>query len=448
MATLSSLRADEVLDSRGNPTLRVTAVLDDGSAGEACVPSGASTGAHEAHELRDGDPKRYSGKGVLKAVANVEGEMQDAVKGMSAEAQATLDEKLKSLDGTRSKSRLGANAILGVSLAVARAAAVAARLPLYAYLRRLTGAARKEPFVLPLPLMNVVNGGRHADSGLDVQEFMVLPVGAPSFREALRMGAEVFHMLGALLKKEGRTTSVGDEGGYAPVLERNDEVFPLLERAVDAAGYRIGTDIVFGIDAAASEFYDARQKSYVLRAPSVVLPRERLIALLNEWVGKHPLKTIEDPLEQDDWEGWTQATEKFRSEGVQVVGDDLFATNSERLKRGMEQKAATAILVKVNQIGTLSETLSVIQLAQQEGYGVVISHRSGETADTFIADLAVATNAGQIKTGSLSRSERVEKYNRLLAIERELGERAIFPAASRLFPPRKEEVPRPVAADV
>ena len=430
-AKIIKINALEILDSRGNPTLRVTATLDDGSQGEASVPSGASTGAHEAHELRDGDAARYGGKGVQKAVAHVEGEIQKALKRRNAQAQERIDAVLRTLDGTENKSRLGANALLGVSLAVARAAAAAAHLPLYEYLRRLTGRA-EETYSLPVPLMNVVNGGRHVDSGLDIQEFLVLPAGAPSFREALRMGAETFHALAGILRKEGHQTNVGDEGGYAPSLERNDEVFPLLKRAVEAAGYRAGTEVVFGIDAAASEFYDADERAYVLRAPAVTLPRERLLALYAEWASAFPLKTIEDPLEEDDWDGWISATTRLRSAGVQVVGDDVFVTNIERLKRGIVLNAATAILIKVNQIGTLSETLAAIALAQQHNYGVVISHRSGETADTFIADLAVATNAGQIKTGSLSRSERVEKYNRLLMIEQELGERAVYPGLSAL----------------
>ena len=430
MGQIASLRGQEILDSRGNPTVRVTVILDDGSVGEASVPSGASTGAHEARELRDGDEKRYGGKGVLKAVAHVEGEIQKTLKRCKADAQERIDETLKQLDGTENKNRLGANAILGTSLAVARAAAVAAHLPLYAYLRRLVGKEGTPTHMLPVPLMNVVNGGRHADSGLDVQEFMILPVGASAFSEALRAGVEIFHALAAILEKEGHQTSVGDEGGYAPKLERNDEVFSLLRRAVESAGYRPGTDVVFAIDAAASEFFDGGQHAYVLRAPAVALPRERLLALYAEWASTHPIKSIEDPLEEDDWEGWTAATAKLRSAGVQVVGDDFFVTNVERLKKGIATAAATAILIKVNQIGTLSEALAAITLAQKHHYGVMISHRSGETADTFIADLAVATDAGQIKTGSLSRSDRVEKYNRLLEIERELGRYAQYPGAS------------------
>ncbi|TSC73013.1 MAG: enolase [Parcubacteria group bacterium Gr01-1014_38] len=432
MAAIAGLQAVEILDSRGDPTLRVTAVLDDGSMGEASVPSGASTGIHEAHELRDGEDQRYRGKGVRQAVVRVEGEILKALKKRKADAQERIDETLRRLDGTEHKERLGANAILGVSLAVARAVAASARLPLYAYLRRLAGKEQEPTYVLPLPLMNVVNGGKHADSGLDIQEFMVLPVGAPSFPEAVRAGSEIFHALGDLVHAAGQSRSVGDEGGYAPRLERNDEVFALLERAVAATGRTVGRDVVFGLDAAASEFHDAKERAYILKAPSVTLTADRLVALYAEWIGKWPVKTIEDPLEQDDWDGWTKATEKLRGLGVQVVGDDFFVTNVERLQRGIDRKCASAILIKVNQIGTLSETLAAIELAQKHRYGVIISHRSGETADTFIADLAVATNAGQIKTGSLSRSERVEKYNRLLAIERELGENARYAGASAL----------------
>lgn len=430
MARISALHALEILDSRGLPTLRVTVVLDDGSVGDAAVPAGASTGAHEARELRDGESGRYRGRGVRQAVANVEGEIQRALKGSPADEQTRIDETLLSLDGTESKRRLGANAILGVSLAVARAAAISTGMPLYVYLRRLAGLEPEREYLLPVPLINLVNGGRHADSGLDIQEFLCVPAGAPSFAEAVRAGSEIFHALGEILRAEGQSTSVGDEGGYAPHLARNDEVFGLLERAVTATGRVTGRDVVFGIDAAASEFYLAKKQAYVLRAPAVTLPVDRLVSLYAEWVGKWPIKTIEDPLEQDDWAGWAGATEKLRALGVQVVGDDLFVTNVERLRKGITADCATAILVKPNQIGTLSETLAAITLARQHGYAVVISHRSGETADTFIADLAVATDAGQIKTGSLSRSERVEKYNRLLAIERELGERARYPDTS------------------
>lgn len=426
MAKIEHIRALEILDSRGNPTVRVRVSLDDGAVGEASVPAGASTGIHEAHELRDGDAERYRGLGVRHAVANVEGEIQRVLRRRSANAQERVDALLCELDGTPSKERLGANAILGVSLAVARAAAWSVGLPLYAYLRRLVGRDPQAVALLPVPHMNLINGGRHADSGLDIQEFMILPVGAPTMREAVRWGSDVFRELGKILKSRGQTTAVGDEGGYAPRLERNDEAFDLMREATEAAKRSVKSEVVFGIDAASSEFYASRERAYALRAPVVTLPSERLVALFCEWVREWTLVSIEDPLEQDDWDGWATATEKLRSAGVQVVGDDFFATNVERLRRGIERRCASAILIKVNQIGTLSETLAAVRVAQENGLGVVISHRSGETADTFIADLAVATDAGQIKTGSLSRSERVEKYNRLMEIEAELGERARY----------------------
>lgn len=433
VATISSVKAIEILDSRGNPTVRVTVVLSDGSSGTASVPSGASTGRHEALELRDQDSSRYRGKGVRQAVQHVEGEIAQALRRRSAAKQESIDETLCALDGTPNKSRLGANAILGTSLATARAAANAAGVPLYTHLRRLAGKT-ENMHLLPLPLMNVVNGGRHADSGLDIQEFMILPVGSTRFSEALRAGAEIFWSLNELLRSESYAVGVGDEGGYAPRLERNDEVFDLLQRAVEATGRSLPADVVFGIDAAASEFFDAKQDGgvYVLKAPSVTLTSDRLLSLYAEWMNTWPLKSVEDPLEQDDWGGWAKATAKLREAGAQVVGDDFFVTNVHRLQKGIERRCATAVLVKVNQIGTLSETLAAVALAQKHHYGVIISHRSGETADTFIADLAVATDAGQIKTGSLSRSERVEKYNRLLEIEAELGENAQYAGASAL----------------
>lgn len=432
MATISSIRALEIVDSRGNPTLRVTVTLDDGTKGIASVPSGASTGRHEAIELRDHERSRYGGKGVRQAVANIEGPIGKALRRRRADRQEEIDRRVRELDGTENKARLGANAVLGVSLAIARAAAAHAERPLYQYLRALYGTKPDVPLLLPVPQMNVVNGGRHADSGIDIQEYMILPIGAPSFSEAVRFGSEVFHALGELLRAEGRSAAVGDEGGYAPRMDRDDEVFDLLRRAVEQSGHTLGPEIVFGIDAAASEFYHASERAYTLRAPAVTLSAERLLALYTEWAGKWPIRTVEDPLEQDDWDGWVKATAKLREAGVQVVGDDLFVTNVERLQKGIERKCGTAILIKVNQIGTLSETLAAIRLAQAHGYGVIISHRSGETADTFIADLAVAVDAGQIKTGSLSRSERVEKYNRLLEIEAELGKEAQYAGAAAL----------------
>lgn len=419
MTTIKDIYAQEILDSRGNPTVRATVVLDDGTIGEASVPSGASTGIHEAHELRDGDKKRYGGKGVTKAVNNINTEIATLLIGKDASEQKQIDKAMIGADGTKNKERLGANAILGVSLAVARAVAISEKIPLYVYLRKLSGIKSKD-YVLPTPMMNVINGGQHSDSGLDVQEFMIIPQ-AKEFKEKLRTGVEIFHVLASILKKKGYSTSVGDEGGYAPKLQRNDEALEVLVQAVEQAGYKLNADIKFGLDVAASEFFNETEGNYVLNAPAVKLSRERLISLYNEWVKKFPISSIEDPLAQDDWQGWTAVTEKLGAQGVQVVGDDFFVTNVERLKKGIETKAANAILVKVNQIGTLSETLSAISLAQKNKYGVIISHRSGETADTFIADLAVGTNAGQIKTGSLSRSERVEKYNRLLSIEREIG---------------------------
>lgn len=431
-ATITNVTALEILDSRGNPTVRVTVGLSDGSVGVASVPSGASTGIHEILELRDKERGRYEGKGVLRAVAHVEGPIQRAVKRRNPEKQAQVDRILTEHEGTPAGARLEGNAILGVSLAVARAAAASAGLPLYGYLRRLGGKDPSSAVLMPLPLLNVVNGGRHADSGLDIQEYLVLPVGAPTFGEAIRAGSEIFHALGAVLRAAGHSVGVGDEGGYAPHIQRNDEVFEILARAVEQTGRSPGTEVVFGMDAAASEFYQPKQRQYVLRAPRVTLSAERLLALYLEWAGKWPIRTLEDPLEQDDWDGWAKATSKLRAAGIQVVGDDFFVTNVARLQKGIERQCGTAILVKVNQIGTLSGALAAVALAQKHGYGVIISHRSGETADTFIADLAVAVDAGQIKTGSLSRSERVEKYNRLLEIEAALGTRAQYAGAAAL----------------
>lgn len=432
MATISSIRALEILDSRGNPTIRTTVVLDDGSVGEASVPSGASTGSHEAHELRDKDTSRYGGKGIQKAVQNVQGEIAQALRGKNPAAQREIDDALRSLDGTENKERLGANAILSVSLAASRAAAVSAKIPLYRYLRSLAGKESELSFVLPLPLMNLLNGGKHADSGLEVQEFMVLPIGAPTFADAVRMGAEIFHTLGDHLREKGFSTGVGDEGGYAPALGRNDVALATLVRAIERAGYKPGEQVLLGIDAAASEFAGEGGQQYMIRSAKQPLSREQMLSLYADWVRAYPLRSIEDPLFEDDWDGWTEATTKLTGMGVQVVGDDFFVTKASRLQEGIQRRAATAILVKVNQIGTLSETLETIALAQKHGYGVIISHRSGETSDTFIADLAVAVNAGQIKTGSLSRSERVEKYNRLLAIEQELEEKATYAGGGAL----------------
>ncbi len=419
---IKKIQAQEVLDSRGNPTLAVTVILSNGSRGVAKVPSGASTGAHEVLELRDNDEKRYGGKGVLKAVRNVEEVIFPALKNKDASQQEKLDEQMIALDGTKNKSNIGANAILGVSLALACASAYAKKIPLYQYLRSLFGLKSKK-YLMPLPMMNILNGGKHADSGIDVQEYMIVPWGAKNMAEAVRFGSETFFALKEILKSKGYSTTVGDEGGFAPQLETNRQPLEEAMAAIDKAGYEAGRDIALALDFAASEFYDEEKKEYFLKLEKAALSSKRMIALIREWADKFPLIIIEDPLSQDDWPAWKKITE-ILGKKLQIVGDDFFVTNIERLKRGLKEKCANAILIKPNQIGTLTETLAAIHLAQKNHYGVVISHRSGETADTFIADLAVATNAGQIKTGSLSRSERVEKYNRLMQIERELGKKA------------------------
>ncbi|GBD12886.1 Enolase [bacterium HR24] len=418
-----SLRAREVLDSRGNPTLEVDVALDDGTVGRAAVPSGASTGAHEALELRDGDPARYGGKGVLRAVANVGEVIGPALVGRSPFDQEAIDRLLLELDGTPNKSRLGANAILGVSLAVAHAAAAARHLPLYQYL------GGPDAHRLPLPLFNILNGGRHARGGVDFQEFMVAPIGASTFAEALRWGAEVYHALGRLLDERGLATGVGDEGGFAPALGRNEDALALVLEAIERAGRRPGDEVALALDAAASELY--RDGRYHLSREGRVLSSAELVALWQDWCSRYPIVSIEDGLAEDDWEGWRLLTERL-GQDVQLVGDDLFVTSVERLRRGIEAGAANAILVKPNQIGTLSETLEAVRLARQARYAAIISHRSGETEDTTIADLAVATGVGQIKTGAPARGERTAKYNRLLRIEEELGERARYAGASCL----------------
>jgi enolase len=418
-----SLRAREVLDSRGNPTLEVDVALDDGTVGRAAVPSGASTGAHEALELRDGDPARYGGKGVLRAVANVGEVIGPALVGRSPFDQEAIDRLLLELDGTPNKSRLGANAILGVSLAVAHAAAAARHLPLYQYL------GGPDAHRLPLPLFNILNGGRHARGGVDFQEFMVAPIGASTFAEALRWGAEVYHALGRLLDERGLATGVGDEGGFAPALGRNEDALALVLEAIERAGRRPGDEVALALDAAASELY--RDGRYHLSREGRVLSSTELVALWQDWCSRYPIVSIEDGLAEDDWEGWRLLTERL-GQDVQLVGDDLFVTSVERLRRGIEAGAANAILVKPNQIGTLSETLEAVRLARQARYAAIISHRSGETEDTTIADLAVATGVGQIKTGAPARGERTAKYNRLLRIEEELGERARYAGASCL----------------
>lgn len=417
-AKISSIKAREILDSRGNPTVEVDVILSDGSFGRAAVPSGASTGEHEALELRDGDKKRYSGKGVLKAVSNVELKIAPRLKGEDPFSQFKIDRTLITLDGTKNKGSLGANAILGVSLAVAKAAAASKDVPLYKY---LGGEGAR---VLPVPMMNVLNGGVHADNNVDLQEFMFMPVGASNFSNALRMGTEAFHTLKSILKKRKLSTAVGDEGGFAPDLKSNEEALKLLIEAIETAGYKPGKDIAIALDPASSSFYKGGE--YVLKAEK---KRQNssldMIAFYKRWVEKYPIVSIEDGLAEDDWDGWRKLTDTL-SKKTQLVGDDLFVTNSERLKLGIQRKCANAILIKLNQIGTLTETLEAIELARKNGYKSVISHRSGETEDTTIAHLAVATNAGQIKTGSLCRSERVAKYNELLRIEEELGGKARY----------------------
>jgi enolase len=423
MTEIIGVLAREILDSRGNPTVEVEVGLESGAIGRAAVPSGASTGEHEAHELRDGDKERFGGKGVLKAVENVLGEIQQEVVGLDALEQAEIDQAMLDLDGTPNKARLGANAILGVSMATARAAANALGLPLYRYL----GGAQAR--VLPAPMMNVINGGKHADSGLECQEFMIFPVGASTFSEALRAGAETFHTLKKLLAKEGHSVSVGDEGGFAPRLSKNEDALAFIVRAIETAGYEPGKDICIALDPAASEFYDASEKRYTFDGEKIDAG-----AMVDAWanlVEKYPIISIEDGLAEDDWDGWKALTEKL-GERCQLVGDDLFVTNTQRIQQGIDRRIANSILIKVNQIGTITETLDAIRLGALHGMSSVISHRSGETEDTFIADLAVATGAGQIKTGSLSRSDRVAKYNQLLRIEEELADAAVYAGRTAL----------------
>ncbi|MFH1430212.1 MAG: phosphopyruvate hydratase [Candidatus Uhrbacteria bacterium] len=420
MARIRTISAWEVLDSRGNPTIRAMVELRNGVRGVASVPSGASTGSHEALELRDGDKRRYGGKGVLKAVHNVQRRIAPSLRGVEVSNLRRVDERMLELDGTEQKSRLGANAILAVSLACARAAAVDWQLPLYEFLRRAY-AIDEERFHLPRPMMNIVNGGRHADSGLTVQEFMVLPKRA-AFRERVRVGAEVFHSLRAVLHERGLATTVGDEGGFAPKLHSNEQALELIVEAITRAKYVPGKDVEIGMDVAATEFYFKGKYYLNDRFGKRQHPwtAEKLMERVEQWISEYPIVSIEDPLAEDDWKGWAELTKRI-GKRVRLIGDDLFVTNAKRLQRGIDSNVANAILIKVNQIGTLSETMDTIALAKENGYDVIISHRSGETADTFIADLAVAVNAGYIKTGSLSRSERVEKYNRLMEIERELA---------------------------
>jgi enolase len=429
MTKIKNITALEILDSRGNPTVMVSVTLNNGITGSACVPSGASAGIREAVELRDGDAKRYGGKGVLKAVANVNKIITPKLKGKSPHAQREIDELMCKLDGTENKSKLGANAILGVSMAVCRAAALDVGLPLYAYIRKLHGVKSSAPYVLPTPMMNVLNGGAHATNNVDFQEFMLFPVGAPTFAEALRYGAETFHTLKKLLQKRGLVTSVGDEGGFAPNLKTNTEAVDVIVEAIKAAGYKPGKDIAIALDPAASEFYD--NGNYVMKKSdrSRKTPAE-MVKLWGDWAEKYPIVSLEDGMGEEDRDGWKALTEAFGKK-LQLVGDDNFVTNPEIFAEGIRNGIANAILIKLNQIGTVSETLETVAMAQKAGYGAVISHRSGETEDALIADFAVGTNAGQIKTGSLCRSERIAKYNRLLAIERELGKKARY--GGRLF---------------
>jgi len=421
MTTITEVHAREILDSRGNPTVEADVVLKGGARGRAAVPSGASTGEREALELRDNEPKRYLGKGVRQACANVNGEIKKALLGKDAREQSAIDEAMIELDGTPTKSRLGANALLAVSLATARAAAAATNLPLYRYLNGLAGAV---PMQMPVPMMNIINGGAHADNNIDFQEFMILPIGAPSFSEALRAGTEVFHALKKVLQGMKLNTAVGDEGGFAPDLKSNEEALQVILRGIEKAGYRPGTDVALGIDAASSEF--SKNGKYELHSEGASLSPDQLVDKFAAWVAKYPIITIEDGMGENDWAGWAMLTDKLGKK-IQIVGDDLFVTNTAILAEGIKNGIANSILIKVNQIGTLSETLAAISMARQAGYTAVISHRSGETEDAFIADLAVATGTGQIKTGSLSRSDRVAKYNQLLRIEEELGAKAVYP---------------------
>ena len=419
MSQIIHVHAREILDSRGNPTVEADVILSNGTLGRAAVPSGASTGEHEAVELRDGDPQRYSGKGVLKAVRNVNDLIARALKGMDARDQGEIDRTLIELDGTAAKSKLGANAILAASLATARAAATDQNLPLYRYL------GGENANTLPVPMMNIVNGGAHADNNVDFQEFMIVPVGAERFSEALRMGGEIFHMLKSVLKKKGYATSVGDEGGFAPNLKSNEEAIETILEAIAQSGYRAGEDVLLALDPAASEFFDGQ--SYVFKkSDGRRLSSDEMVAFWSKWIENYPIVSLEDGMAESDWDGWKSLTDEL-GQRAQLVGDDVFVTNIEFLGQGIDRGVANSILIKVNQIGTLTETLDCIKLAKANLYTTVISHRSGETEDAFIADLAVATNAGQIKTGSLSRSDRVAKYNQLLRIEEEVEDAARYP---------------------
>ncbi len=424
MSAIVDIVGREILDSRGNPTVECDVLLESGVMGRAAVPSGASTGSREAIELRDGDKSRYLGKGVLKAVEHINTEISEAVLGLDASEQAFLDKTLIDLDGTDNKSRLGANAMLAVSMAVARAAAEESGLPLYRYLGGMGGMQ------LPVPMMNVINGGAHANNTLDIQEFMIIPVGAPSFREAVRWGAEVFHALKKIIHDKGMSTAVGDEGGFAPSVANHEAAIELILQAIDAAGYTAGEQIALGLDCAASEFY--RDGQYHLAGEGLALSAQAWTDMLATWCDKYPIISIEDGMHEGDWDGWKILTDRL-GKNVQLVGDDLFVTNTKILQEGIEKNIANSILIKINQIGTLTETFAAIEMAKRAGYTAVISHRSGETEDSTIADIAVGTNAGQIKTGSLSRSDRMAKYNQLLRIEEDLGDIAHYPGRRAFY---------------
>lgn len=424
MSVIVDVIAREILDSRGNPTVEADVLLESGAMGRAAVPSGASTGSREAMELRDGDKSRYLGKGVLKAVESINTEISEAIIGLDAEEQAFIDQTMIDLDGTHDKSRLGANAILAVSMAVARAAAEESGLSLFRY---LGGVGAR---YLPVPMMNIINGGAHANNSIDMQEFMIIPLGAPSFREALRYGAEVFHALKKLLEQLNMTTTVGDEGGFAPNLESNEAALKLIVQAIESAGFVAGQDIAIGVDCAASEYY--RDGHYHLESEGVMLNAEQMVDYLAAWCDKYPIISIEDAMAENDWAGWGSLTRRL-GDTIQLVGDDLFVTNASILAEGIKKQVANSILIKVNQIGSLSETLDAMEIARRAAYTTVMSHRSGETEDSFIADLAVATSALQIKTGSLSRSDRMAKYNQLLRIEEELGDMARYPGPAAFF---------------
>ena len=426
MSYIIEVHARQILDSRGNPTVEVDVLTDDGAMGRAAVPSGASTGIHEAAELRDNDKKKYLGKGVLKAVKNVNTSIADALIGFDVTSQAAIDQVMIDLDGTANKTKLGANAILAVSMAVAKAAAEEANLPLYRYIGGTNART------LPMPMMNILNGGAHADNKIDFQEFMIMPIGAPNFSEGLRWGVEIFHQLKSTLKKKGYSTNVGDEGGFAPNIQSNEEAIETVLEAIQSAGYKTGTQIAIAMDAANSELWNAKKKKYVFHKSSgKEMSSDQLVKYWESWVKKYPIISIEDGMAEDDWAGWKNLTDTIGSK-CQLVGDDLFVTNVNRLQTGIDKKIANGLLVKVNQIGTLTETINAVSLAQNNGYNTIMSHRSGETEDNTIADLAVALNCGQIKTGSASRSDRMAKYNQLIRIEEQLGETGFFPTKGKL----------------